>query len=149
MKAFIFLFVIFTTLLPSAKASNIEALKLALDDEYKAKATYQQVLEDFGSIKPFANIIRSEQKHIEALIPFFQKYNITVPSNPYLGKIESFASVKEACEVGVQAEIDNVALYDKIFSLTNDADLIVVFERLQWASQERHLRAFKKCVNRR
>lgn len=128
---------------------NVKALKLALDDEYKSKATYLKVIEDFGDIRPFSNIVKSEQRHIEALLPFFKKYSMDVPENPYIGNISSYSSVKEACLDGIKAEEENVKLYDKIFSMTTDTDLVAVFKRLQWASQERHLRAFQRCVDRK
>jgi hypothetical protein len=135
----------------SLKASiidNKKALLMALDDEYKAEATYAKVIEDFGAIKPFSNIIKSEQRHIQALEPFFTKYNLAMPDNKYLGNISGFDSLKEACLKGIEAEVDNVALYDKIYSITDDNELIAVFKNLQWASQNRHLRAFKRCAQR-
>ena len=140
-------FLSFSSLVSTAFASdNITALKMALDDEYKAKATYTKVMEDFGFTRPFLNIARSEQRHIDALIPFFSKYGLEVPSNPYLGNTLSYGSLREACQAGVDAEIENIELYDKIFALADDSDLMKVFERLQWASQERHLPAFKRCA---
>lgn len=145
------IFPLAATILMSVNAfgiDNVQALKMALDDEYKAKATYLQVMEDFGSIRPFSNIANSEQRHIEALLPFFDKYGVKAPVNPYLGNIPSYQSVEEACDVGVQAEIENVELYDRIFAMTDDPELIAVFENLQWASQEKHLRAFKRCASR-
>lgn len=131
----------------SAKASapHETALLMALDDEYKAEATYEQVLKDFGEVRPFKNIIRAEQRHINALIPLLKKYGVSIPSNPYSGKIASFSSLKEACQIGVQAEIDNVALYDQIEGMVSQQDILLVFDRLRWASQERHLPAFERC----
>ena len=41
--------------------SEIEALDLAINDEYKAQATYQKVIDKFGEIRPFSNIIQAEQ----------------------------------------------------------------------------------------
>lgn len=146
MKKIFILALIFSTKLLAA--DNIKALNMALDDEYKSFATYQQVIDDFGEIKPFINIIRSEEKHIEHLRPFFEKYSQKVPANPYLGKVDSYSSVKEACQAGVVAEEENVALYDKIYSFTDDSDLIKVFNKLQRASQEKHLRAFRRCLKR-
>ncbi len=131
-----------------ASAPHEQALLMALDDEYKAKATYEQVIEDFGAIRPFTNIKRSEEKHIEALIPLLNKYGVAIPDNPYLGNIASFNSIKEACLGGVQAEVDNVALYDKIEAMVDQEDILNVFDRLRWASQERHLPAFQRCARR-
>jgi hypothetical protein len=41
--------------------SEIDALNLAINDEYKAKSTYQKVINKFGPVMPFSNIINSEQ----------------------------------------------------------------------------------------
>lgn len=140
------LLMLFSTQLFASSKDNIKALKMALDEEYKAKATYLKVMEDFGEVRPFSNIVHSEQRHIEALLPFFQKYNVSVPSNPYLGNVSGYNSFTEACQARVEAEVENVKLYDKIYSLTTDQDLIEVFNQLQWASQNRHLRAFSRCA---
>lgn len=51
-----------------------QALMEALMDEYKARATYRLILARFGSIHPFVNIVESEERHIRALVPLFQKY---------------------------------------------------------------------------
>lgn len=131
-----------------ANAPHQEALLMALDDEYKAKATYAQVIEDFGAVRPFINIKRSEERHIQALIPLLKKYGVSIPDNPYLGNIASYNSLKEACLAGIQAEIENVALYDRIESMVNQRDILNVFASLRWASQERHLPAFERCANR-
>lgn len=80
------------------------------------------------------------------MIPFFAKYGEPIPSNPYLGMITGYDSFKEACLAGVNAEIENVALYDKIYSMTNDLELIAVFNNLQSASQNKHLPAFNRCA---
>ena len=47
--------------------TEIRALNEALDDEYRAFATYDQVLADFGEVPPFSNIREAEGRHIEAL----------------------------------------------------------------------------------
>jgi hypothetical protein len=44
-----------------------QALEDALDDEYKSHATYDQVIRDFGSVRPFINIVEAEAKHIVSL----------------------------------------------------------------------------------
>lgn len=147
---------IFLTLISSLFANatnqdltgNQKALLKALDDEYKALATYQQVINDFGNSRPFSNIIQSEQRHIEALKPFFNKYQLSIPNNPYTGKVPSYSSLGEACAAGVEAELENVALYDEINSLVDDQDLKIVFERLQSASLNKHLKAFMRCSQR-
>ncbi len=133
---------------PIALASQDDALRMALDDEYKAVATYEQVIEDFGGVRPFINIVKAEQNHIDALLPLFAKYGLEVPENSYLGNMDSFDSIKEACEAGIQGEIENVALYDRIDAMVEDEDVAYVFSRLRQASQDKHLPAFQRCANR-
>jgi len=47
----------------------------------------------------------------------------------------------------VQAEIDNAALYDELFSMVDNPDIVRVFTSLQQASQTKHLTAFERCAN--
>jgi hypothetical protein len=127
---------------------EVIALLEALDDEHKAHATYAQVLADFGDVLPFANIIEAEARHIDALTRLMHRYQVPVPSNPWTGKVPRFASVKDACAAGVEAEIDNGSLYDRLMAATQRADILEVFRNLQEASQQRHLPAFQRCLER-
>ena len=53
----------------------------ALDDEYKSRETYAQVIRDFGEVRPFINIVEVEARHIEALLAPFKRYGIAAPEN--------------------------------------------------------------------
>lgn len=118
-----------------------QALRTALDDEYKAHETYAQVIRDFGEVRPFINIVEAEARHIAALVALFEKYGLAPPANRWAGNAPRFASVNDACRAGVQAEIDNAALYDRLFASTRRADLLGVFRALRAASQDNHLPA--------
>lgn len=126
--------------------SEEEALLMALDDEYKAWSVYEQVIADFGSVRPFTSIQRAEENHIAALVTLFDRYGLDVPENPWLGNVRTFDTLAEACAAGVQAEIDNAALYDELFSMVDNADIIRVFTSLQQASETKHLPAFERCA---
>ena len=127
-------------------ASEAEALLMALEDEYKAWAVYDQVIADFGAVRPFTSIQRAEESHIKALVALFERYGLAVPENEWPGSVPSFDSLADACAAGVQAEIDNAALYDELFSMVDNADIIRVFSSLQQASQTKHLPAFERCA---
>lgn len=129
-------------------APERRALHDALDDEYKAWAIYDQVLHDFGDQRPFSNIRDAEARHIEALRSLFQRYGLEVPTNAWPGRVPRFASVREACQAAVTAEENNVAMYDRLEQSTTRADLLMVFENLRRASQERHRLAFQRCTDR-
>lgn len=125
--------------------AEIEALHLALDDEYHALAVYQTVIADFGEVAPFVEIAESENRHIEALLNQFTKHNLTPPENPWLGNVPGFDSFQAACQAGVEAELANIALYEQLFSMIDDPGLIQVFTNLSRASLESHLPEFQSC----
>jgi len=129
--------------------TELRALEEALDDEYRAWSTYGQVIADFGDIRPFSNIREAEGRHIQALLALFARYGVVVPPNPWAGKVTRYASVREACEAGVAAEIENGALYERLLAATQRPDVLAVFRNLQEASQQRHLPAFRRCAGRR
>jgi hypothetical protein len=133
-----------------AKLNDTEqqALRDALDDEYRAWATYDQVIRDFGAERPFINIRDAEARHIEALRTLFQRYDLEIPDNTWPGRAPHFASTREACEAGIEAELANAALYERLMQSTNKQDILTVFGNLQRASRERHLPAFRRCASR-
>lgn len=124
-----------------------EALVTAIDDEYKARATYAAVIETYGEIKPFSNIIQAEEQHIASLKSLFQAYGVPIPDDPWSGEIEISGSISELCAAGVQAEIDNATLYREqlLPAVLDYADITQVFTNLMNASQNNHLSAFERC----
>lgn len=128
--------------------AEIDGLLAAIDDEYHAWAIYDQVLADFGDARPFSNIINSEAQHIGSLVELFERYDIPVPENTWVGNVDSFESLQAACQGGVDAEIANAALYDGIFAGTDRSDILGVYQSLQSASANNHQAAFERCATR-
>lgn len=125
------------------------ALIEALEDEYKARATYRLILDQFGAVRPFVNIVESEERHIQALLPLFQKYHIPIPVDDWVERVTLPPTLLAACQAGVQAEIENAAMYKRLLDLTvGYPDVQRVFLNLQHASQANHLTAFQRCVER-
>jgi hypothetical protein len=58
-------------------------LNQALDDEYKARDTYRKIVDTFGPVRPFINIVEAEQQHIELLLPLYEKYGLPIPPTPF------------------------------------------------------------------
>ncbi len=129
--------------------SIADALIEALADEYKARATYRYVINTFGPIRPFVNIVNAETRHIEALIPLFYRYGVPLPPDDWSLRITKPKSIEEACRTGVAAEIDNVKMYDRLLKATAGyPDVQRVMTRLQRASAQHHLPAFRRCTAR-
>lgn len=122
-----------------------QALQEAILEEYGAYNLYTAVNVQFGSPIPFSYIVRSEQQHINALLRQAEKYGVTVPENPGLTNPPALATLAEACQAGVNAEIADAALYDELKLVTTHTDLLQVYDRLQNASLTSHLPAFQLC----
>lgn len=125
-----------------------DAVCEALDDEYKAWATYDQVIRDHGPVRPFTNIASAEVRHIEALTTILRRSGLDVPPNSWPGRVPRFESIRAACEAGVQGEIENAALYARLLASPLRDSLRHVLLNLQRASQERHLPALRRCATR-
>lgn len=125
---------------------TIGYLQAAIADERKALATYEAVVDKFGNVKPFINIIRAEEQHISMLKALFDKYGIEIPADTTtVGTLpETFA---EICAVAVQAEIDNDQLYQDMIPSIQEQDIKDVFNALANASKTMHLQAFERCAN--
>ena len=115
----------------------------------KAQASYNIIIEKFGEIRPFINIVEAEGRHIQALLPLFEKYGFDVPEDTWESRVETPDTILQACQIGVDAEIENAEMYNHLLTNTADyADVQEVFKNLQRASQESHLPAFQRCVKR-
>lgn len=127
---------------------NLEtALNEALQDEYKACATYRLVIEKFGPVRPFINILAAEERHIQALLPLFRRYHLPIPVNTWGDRLTIPLTLREACLAGVQAEIENGEMYHRLLQMTQGyGDVQRVFLNLQRASQQNHLRAFQRAA---
>lgn len=126
--------------------TEIHVLHEALDDEYCARGTYDQVISDFGEVPPFSNIREAEGRHLEALCTLFVCCGLPVPENPWPGKVARYASLQAACEAGEAAEIVNGEMFDRLLGATQRPDILTVLCNLQEASQERHPPSFQRCA---
>lgn len=122
-------------------------LTAAINDEYRARDTYQGVIDKFGNVRPFVSIKRSEEQHIRLLVGLYNTYGISVPSDT-VGGLPTPDSVSAACSLGVEAEIANADMYVGLLAgTTNYPDVQDVFVRLRDASLYQHLPAFQNCAD--
>lgn len=127
---------------------TIEALSEALDDEYKSRATYRKVIERFGPVRPFVNIVEAEDRHVAALLAQFRRLGATPPEDAWATRVKAPDSMEQACAEAVQAEIENDAIYSRLLEQVTDAQVRLVMLRLQEASRNQHLPAFRRCLDR-
>ena len=125
----------------AADRSTISALCEALEDEYRARATYREVIRAFGPARPFVNIVEAEERHVTALLTLFARLGIAPPADTWPARVKAPPSLRDACREGVKAEIENDAMYDRLLRQTEDPEARQVMQQLQRASRERHLPA--------
>jgi len=136
-----------TTAAAPLSAPVIQAMESTLQDEYHAEAIYRGVMEDFGAIWPFANIVHAEVQHVASIVQLFDKRGLEPPANRWgTHNVPRFDSVGAACAAAAQAELDNVALYDEPLALDLPNDVRNVFEHNRDASLYNHLPAFQSCT---
>lgn len=122
--------------------SLADMLTYAIQDEYAARAEYEAILDSYGTVRPFSNILRAEETHIDTLLPLFTEYGITAPADEGAARAALPDNLTSAYQTGVNAEVTNIAMYEQFLEQDLPADVRVVFESLMRAS-ENHLRAFQ------
>ena len=125
-----------------------QALSIAINEEYKARAIYREVLDQFSPIDPFTWILRDEQMHVNWLANLHAKYGLKVPQDQWSGNVAlDLDSKQQACELGAQAETDNAAAYDDMLPQITHSDIASTFTKLRDVSQYRHLPAFQRWAD--
>jgi len=95
-------------------------LGLAVQEEYKARYLYASVLEDFPGAIPFAAIVESEMRHVEALQTLFTRRQMTPPTSVWTpGSFPPYATLALACAGGVTAETEDAAFYTPYLQRTD------------------------------
>ena len=133
----------------SLDATTQQAMIDAINDEYHARAFYNAVMDKFGEIRPFSNIVRAETRHAERLSQLFNRYGLPVPEDSFAGKVKAPETLQVACQMSIEAEINNVKMYDKFLDFVRESDLRDTFIQLRYVSQNKHKVAFEKCLNSR
>ncbi len=121
-------------------------LKYTLEDEYLAKAEYETIIAEYGSVRPFSNIVKAEARHIAALEPLFETYNLELPAVDASKYTVLPETIEESYKAGVEAEVKNIAMYEEFLKLDLPDDVEFVFENLMKAS-ESHLAAFERAAD--
>ncbi|WP_396125739.1 hypothetical protein [Bacillus sp. Marseille-Q3570] len=122
-------------------------LTYALQDEFLAQARYNDILLNFGYIRTFAQIQEAELRHISALLPLFERYQVPIPEDISRMFVTTPESIKSAFAFGVQGEVENISMYNKFLSLNIPTDVRTIFTQLRNASMN-HLNAFEIGLSR-
>jgi rubrerythrin len=124
-----------------------DMLRYAIEDEFLARQEYESIMETYGSIRPFSNIIRAEENHIEMLKEIYESYGYDIPLDSAIDHVMIPDSTQEAMQMGVTAEINNIAMYDLFLKTELPDDIRDTFEALRDASIK-HQTAFERGSSR-
>jgi hypothetical protein len=133
-----------TTLDPKIQQAMIDSI----NDEYQARAFYNAVIKKFGNVRPFTNIVQAENRHVQYWITLFQQYGLPIPKDTFADRVTAPNTLREACQMGVAAEIANVKMYDNFLGFVKQSDLRNLFNQLRNVSQNKHKSAFERCLQR-
>ncbi len=122
-----------------------EMMQYAIEDEYLAYAEYELIINEMNITRPFSNIIRAEATHIGYMEDLYETYGFELSSIDPSEHVVLPESVNAAFIAGVDAEIINIAMYEKFLEQELPDDVRNVFEQLK-AGSESHLKAFQKNV---
>lgn len=139
---------------------EIEAIQFMREEEKLARDVYQTLYEQFP-LKPFLNISKSEQAHMDAMLYLIDTYGLEDPvgDNPqgifvnrdlqelYNDLIEQGSECREeALKVGALIEeVDIIDLETALEGTARNADVVRVITNLCHAS-EVHLKAFVRVL---
>ena len=76
------------------------------------------------------------------------RLGFAIPANQWQGKGMAPATLAEACRMAIEAEVENIALYDRLLPAIADDSVRHVLQNLQDASRDNHLPAFRRCLER-
>ena len=124
-----------------------DMLMYAVQDEYLAHGEYLAIIDKFGSQKPYDNIVSAEETHLAFLKEVYVSYGLEFPEDDSADHIVIPANLVEAAETGVQAEIDNIAMYELFLTYDLPENVYKVFTALKSGSDS-HLLAFQKQVDK-
>lgn len=117
------------------------------DGEYNSAAQYGAVIAKFGEVEPYVSIKAAEERHIGALTRQLERFGVTVPPNPFEGKVTAPASLEAAAKAWAVGEVANVEMYDDLLAEVDDAGLERVLTNLRRASEESHLPLFEAAAD--
>jgi len=129
-----------------------DMLLYAAQDEYFARAEYVAIMAKFGAARPFTNIKSAEENHLAWLKDAFAAYTLQFPWDEAANYVQVPATLLDAYKAGVQAEIDNIAMYDRFLASPllqggQNPDLKTLFTNLKNGSLN-HLDSFQRQVGK-
>lgn len=124
-----------------------QMVQYAYEDESKAIAEYEAIIAKFGENAPFKNILKAEARHLAAVEKLAETLGIKLEAFDAKSSVVVPATLEEAYKIGVQAEKDNIAMYEQFLKSTAlPEEAKGVFTALMKGSQS-HQKAYERQLD--
>ncbi len=104
------------------------------------------VLQAFGPVQPFKDLLKIEEKYRMILTSLAKRYDRALPADEWEGQIAIPVSFVEACEEAIQLERENDRLYTASLDRMDDPALRRLLMRMRNVSQISHQPNFKEYL---
>lgn len=123
-----------------------QAVRIALFEEYAARSFYTRVVESFGTRAPFARLLDTEARHIEALSQVCARLGIARPLDPFAAETGIEPTWLANCHRGMAGEVGKVHLYSQLLAVVADPEVQRVFLSVQTSAYEQHIPDFRAAI---
>lgn len=124
---------------------DVRALRKAFEDTCSACSMYEQVIREFGPLRPFPMLKDAEERHMRALEALLARYRVAVPKTP-ARPAAAFQTISEALDTVISAESKKVEAYERLHATAREADVLAEIRNLRRASRDAHLPALRQCA---
>lgn len=139
--------------------AEVATLSRMRDEERMARDLYQAFIDAYGSVRPFSNIVYSEQRHYDAIGTMLDRFGVDdpsagLPTGTYAdAEIQALydswlaqgsTSLRDAYAVGVELETADIADLEDAIDESGNASLDATYQNLLDASRN-HLSAFQRA----
>lgn len=124
-----------------------QALRIALYDEYAARAFHARVLEAFGRQAPFTAAVKTGARHVATLSGLCERYGVPRPLDPFPTETSLAPSWRANCARAAAGEQGKAGLYATLAPQVAAADVRKAFRRLQAAALDQALPAFRHAAH--
>jgi hypothetical protein len=128
----------------AVNAKAADALRETLLDERRAGAFYTSVMDRYGQVRPFSNVVHAEKRHAAVIESLMTRHGVAIPNDAPTNLPAVPGTLAECNRLAAQLERDNIAMYDRVLTDVSAPDIRAAFENLRAASLNNHLPAFER-----
>jgi len=123
-------------------AEGDRALLEALAETRLSARFYAAVAAQHGDKQPFKRLAKLKARHAKRIEKLVADHDI--PGKPRdADELSVPDRIEEACQRGVSQEARNAQLYDKVFDLFDDKDIVRIMDRYARKAELRHMPSFR------